>query len=319
MTIVVATTLHAFATDQQDSSEAWLYNADEIAASHPEVRFFAALETDARGIEPFEPLLDRMASIGRAAWVPGTEPTTTADYWTFQFDDHADKISSYGDGHPMDPGRGGRLRRITTGQNFANIFADSVGASHLLFCAADCAPPPDVLPKLLELDHPICGPEIPTYCLTGPEPITYRIPDVDEAVTVAGRRGRVALAPGQTEVRGVEHLRDGQLTITWDDGGGFSQVPLPDVDGAPRPLYPDFPVQEHMASAACILLGRDVFTKLRWRTDGDAGLTDDPALHHDALHLLGYPTYVRKDCVAKHYPEAIGAIETRGHDMTVRR
>lgn len=253
--IVVATTLHAYVTDQADTSLAWLYNAEAIAASHPEgVTFFAALEMDGRGLAPFQPLLDRLSEL------------ETSDYWTFSFDDHATEIRT-----------DNRVRRITMGQNMANEFAMSVGASHLLFCAADCAPDGDVLPKLLELDHPICGPEITTYVLSGPTPIrTVWITSTGERLT-------------QVEV-----------------GRTY-------VDEDAEPLFP-FPVQEHMASAACILLARDVFRRLRWRSDGDAGMTDDPCLHQDALELLGYPTYVRKDVYARHYPEAIGPIESRGHD-----
>jgi hypothetical protein len=54
--VVVATTLHAYVTDQVDTSEAWLYTAENLAASKTaDVRFFAALETDARGVAPFKP------------------------------------------------------------------------------------------------------------------------------------------------------------------------------------------------------------------------------------------------------------------------
>lgn len=78
-------------------------------------------------------------------------------------------------------------------------------------------------------------------------------------------------------------------------------------------------VRRHMASAAFIMLRRDLFTKLRWRWDIDAGMSDDPCMHHDALTLLGIPTYVRHDVVGRHYPECIGAVETRGHDLSVQR
>lgn len=277
MTLVVATTLHAYVTDQKDTSEAWLYNAEAIAASvDDDVVFFAALEVDGRGLVPFSNLLARLGEIETA-----TGDGSTA-WWTFRFDDGADEITG-----------ANRLRRITTGQNMANTFADDIGASHLLFCAADCAPDPDVLPKLLEMDHPIVGPEIGTYCLSGDVPLA-------EGRTVYCENCRGT---------GVYYQGASEFSCTRCEGTGWLR----------GPLYPNFPVQEHMASAACILLAREVFSKLRWRTDHDAGMTDDPCMHHDALHLLGYPTYVRKDVHARHYPEAIGPIEGRGHDMTVHR
>ena len=120
--------------------------------------------------------------------------------------------------------------------------------------AADCMPPDDILPRMLEMDHPLCAPYISTYGLRGPY---------------------------------VE-------------------------------AYP-YPVMNAMASAAAIFIARSVFSGIRWRWDLDANMSDDPCFHHDALNYLHIPTYVREDCEAIHYPVAVGAIETRGHDMTVHR
>lgn len=78
-------------------------------------------------------------------------------------------------------------------------------------------------------------------------------------------------------------------------------------------------VQEHMNSAACLFIDREVFVRLRFRTDADRGLTDDPAYHADAIELLNLPTYSRHDKRAYHYPECIGAIETRHDDRRIHR
>jgi hypothetical protein len=75
-----------------------------------------------------------------------------------------------------------------------------------------------------------------------------------------------------------------------------------------------------MATAAFVMLRRDLFRRLRWRWDLDMGDSDDPCLWKDARDLYGVPTYVRKDVVGRHHPECIPAIELRGHaDMTVYR
>lgn len=228
--IVVGTTLAAFVMDQEDTWASWLRNAEDLKASHPDgVQYFAAIQVDARGLAPFGPLLEALAAIG-------------GEYFTYSLDDGRTEVTT-----------ANRLRHITLGQNIVTDYAVSVHASHLLFLAADLQPDPATLPKLLELNHPLVGGEVTTYCLSGPE-----------------------------------------------------------VDGY------SFPVQTHMATAAYVLIGREVFNRLRWRWDTD-GKTDDPCLHYDAETLLGIPTYVRKDCIGKHYPEAIGAIETRGHDRTVAR
>lgn len=227
--IVVGTTLAAFVMDQPDTWQAWLRNHDAIRASRPDVRYFAALELDARGLAPFAPLLDLLDGVG--------------EHWTFHLDDGRTEVTTEN-----------RLRHITLGQNLATEYAVSCGASHLLFLAADLEPPPDALDKLLEVDHGLVGGEVSTYCLSGP-----------------------------------------------------------DVDGYP------FPVQRHMPTAAFVLIAREVFNVLRWRADGEAGMSDDPCYHHDARSLLGVDALVRKDCVGVHHPIRIGAVETRGHDMAVHR
>ena len=83
---------------------------------------------------------------------------------------------------------------------------------------------------------------------------------------------------------------------------------LTDADGAP--LEAD--VREHMASAAFVMTHRDLFRFLRWRWDIDAGMSDDPCWHHDAIKFHGIDTWVRHDVVGRHYPEVIGSYEQRG-------
>jgi hypothetical protein len=233
----------------------WLLNHQAIRASHPDVRYFAAIEIDARGIEPFVPLLDALSTID-------------GDWWTYHLDDRRSTVNT-----------ANRLRHLTVGQNLATDFALSDPAcTHMLFLAADLEPPPDTLPKLLELDHPLVGGHVPTYCLDGPvaNPRTVRVPT-------------------------------GASGDWWPE--------------EPAALWPDMDVRVHMASAAFLLIRRDLLRFVRWRWDLDAGMSDDPALHHDARTFHGVETLVRHDVIGRHHPEAIGPIETRfpGIDMTVHR
>lgn len=223
--IVIGTTIASFGMTEPDAWSAWLRNAEAQRESHPDgVRHFVAIQTDARGIEPFAPLLDRLANLG-------------GEHWTYRLDDGRTRV-----------GMTNRWRHITVGQNLVTDYCQAdPDVSHLLFMAADCAAPPDIIPRLLEMGHPLVAPHSPTYALP---------------------RGRPVL--------------------------GY-----------------DYPVEDAMASAACILIARDVFRAIRWRWDLDTGMSDDPCYHHDAKTLLGVPTYVRMDVVTRHYPEAIGAYETR--------
>lgn len=235
--IVVGTTTHPFAMDNPDTWGSWMRNAEMVKENYQhfgkwtDIQYFAALQVDARGIEPFEPFIKRLEQIG-------------GQFWTYSLDDGRTEVNTKN-----------RIRHIVVGQNLCNDFSMSnSNCTHMLFMAADCMPPDDILPKMLEMDHPLCAPYIATYGLRGPK--------VDK--------------------------------------------------------YP-FPVMDAMASAAAIFMDRSVFSGLRWRWDMDKNMSDDPAFHHDALHYLNIPTYVREDCRAKHFPESIGAIETRGHDMRVVR
>lgn len=252
--IVVATTLTNFAMGDPETWGSWLINAEAIQASHPEgVTYFAAIETDARGEGPFRPLCDRLSGID-------------GDWWTFSLDDGRNSVTT-----------ANRLRHITVGQNLAVDYTLSDKANtHLLFLAADLEPPPDCLPRLLELDHPIVGGHVPTYCLDGP---------------VANAR---TIRPG-----------------TGGTGGWWPQEP--------PPLWPDEDVRVHMASAAFVMIRRDLLRFVRWRWDLDAGMSDDPCLHYDARTFHGTETLVHHGVVGIHHPESIPAIESRGHDLTVHR
>jgi hypothetical protein len=83
----------------------------------------------------------------------------------------------------------------------------------------------------------------------------------------------------------------------------------------PKQIYPAaFGIEDtQKSSAGAWLIERDVFKSLRWRTDPDLDLSDDPAYLHDIEKVLGVspPILQRGDTIAMHWPPAIGPIETR--------
>ncbi len=217
----------------------WFDNAEAVKASvSDEVLFYAALEVDGRGLEPFGSFIDRMNEIGGVV-----------ETW------------SYDDGSTVRT-TSNRLVRIATGQNFGTHYAmERRHCSHVLFVATDTIMPDDTLPRLMEMDWPICGLNISTYC------------------------------------------QDGQTAQTVYDGSNFER---------PEAVFehPEWDVRVHMQSAALLLVARPLFLRLRWRIDGDAGMTDDPCYHFDA-RALGWETLVRHDVQATHYPECLGSMESR--------
>jgi hypothetical protein len=127
----------------------WLLHAEALRESHPDgVDFFCAIEVDARGLEPFGALLNRLDDLGGV-------------YWTFSID----KAPGF-DG-PQEITSGDRLVRICTGRNLAAEYALQGAYSHVLYLDTDTEPPPDALPKLLEVDRPVVFGHVPTYCLDG--------------------------------------------------------------------------------------------------------------------------------------------------------
>ena len=247
VTVIVGSTLAAFAMTREDAWSSWLNDAEQIIASHPDgVRYFAALQLDARGLEPFAPLLDRLADIG-------------GEHWLYSLDDGRTEVNMTN-----------RWRHITFGQNLVMDFCQAdLAVSHCLFLAADTAVPPDIIPRMLEMDHPLVAPFLTTYELRGPVVLEESI----------------ASPPGVL-----------------------------------RPRYP-FHVEDAMASAAAIFIARDVFRRIRWRWDLEAGMSDDPCFWSDAKTLLNIPTYVRHDVHATHYPISIGeyASRYRPSDLVVHR
>lgn len=239
--IVVGTTIASFAMSEPDAWSSWLKHAERqqaIAAdAGHDLRHFAAIQVDARGIEPFADLCQAITDLG-------------GEWWTYSLDDGRTKVDMTN-----------RWRHITVGQNLVVDYCQArPDCTHLLFLAADCAAPSDIVPRMLEMDHPLVAPFISTYGLRGPV--------VEETFD-----------------------RDGKTFTT----------------GARYPFH----VEDSMASAAALFIARDVFRRIRFRWDLDAQMSDDPCFHHDAKTLLGIPTYVRHDVLARHYPEAVGAYETR--------
>jgi hypothetical protein len=78
--IVVGTTTAAFSMNNPDTWGSWMRNAENVKqnyqhfAEFSDIKYFAAIQVDARGIEPFKPFIERLEAIG-------------GEYWTYSLDD----------------------------------------------------------------------------------------------------------------------------------------------------------------------------------------------------------------------------------------
>jgi hypothetical protein len=127
-----------------------------------DLEHFAAIEVDGRGLDPFAELLAELNRLD-------------GHWWTYSLDDGRTEV---------DMG-GSRWRHITVGQNLVTDRCQSdPDAEWLLFLAADCAAPSDIVPRMVEMRHPIVAPYITTYGLRGPKAeVPYGVPPDYRAVS----------------------------------------------------------------------------------------------------------------------------------------
>lgn len=158
--LVVGATIPTFKALSGEATQ-WLENAEALSknaqsAGFNKIHFFAAIEHDGRGLAPFRALLTRLAKINEAG-------RTTATYWTFSICDHSAKLDQHN-----------RLIRICTGRNLIHEFALRSGdVSHVLFLDSDLLVPNDSVSKLVEMDYPIVGGNVPAYCMSGDRVKSY--------------------------------------------------------------------------------------------------------------------------------------------------
>lgn len=161
--IVVGATVAPFKATSREVTQ-WLASAKELtedarSAGFTNVHYFVAIEHDGRGLAPFTELLTRLTAVNK---IPGA----SAAYWTFSICDHNDTVTT-----------ANRLIRICTGRNLIHEFAlRSPDTSHVLFLDSDLIVPGDSISKLLEVNHPIVGGDVPSYCLGGPKSKKHNFP-----------------------------------------------------------------------------------------------------------------------------------------------
>lgn len=150
--LVVGSTIAPFKADSNEHMD-WVDNAAELAsdaqaAGFDAVTFLAVLELDARGTDVYDDLLSHIASV--AVLNDGV----FGEHWTFSIDDGSTLVDG-----------SNRLVRICTGRNLIQEYATrQADTSHILFLDSDIRVPSDSVSRLLELDYPLVGGDVPSYC-----------------------------------------------------------------------------------------------------------------------------------------------------------
>lgn len=285
MTVLIASTIASYkCTGGQDTM--WLRNAELIADEAPvDVEWFVSIERDARGDKPFTDLLWRMDQLDDAT------------VWRFSLDDGSDEVDTHN-----------RLWRICAGRNAAIEYAlRDRNITHILYLDTDTAAPNDCVAKLLELDCGVAAGKVPIYNLCGPLLNN----------TNPGESPTLVRWPRERDEHGHSDKTDeeAKLDAAYAAEQAFCHE-HPYVLGA---IPAGVEVREHWSTAGFLMVRRDVFSKIAWHYDPDAGNSDDPAYQAAAARLLGHTTRVRYDLIGQHADIPMVAIEDRGHDRRYRR
>lgn len=159
--VLVATTIAGYKVlAGVEQYGAWLL--PDLRSEENDVEYFASIETDGRGRDVFAPFIEALDTRGGATW---------------QFSLNTNEQETSGND---------RIVRICTGRNLCQEYASRRAFEWILFLDSDVTPPDDIIPKLLEMDHPIVGAKVPTYCLGGPVMEEYADYEVQEHWTTAG-------------------------------------------------------------------------------------------------------------------------------------
>jgi hypothetical protein len=255
--ILIASTIAAYKTENPEEAFSWLTHGEAWAEAGHE--FFLAAELGHGRDDALAPVTERVKALGGSVW-------------TFSLDTTEDRITS-----------GGRLVRICTGRNFAHEVVNRrpLEFEGVLFVDTDVRPPADVIDRVLEVQRPLVGIDIPTYCLSGPS---------------------------------VQVQRDSHSKRWYSKVDGQPVTMFGDT----RPYPQGADVREHWTSAGCLFVRTEAVRAMRWRYDFLTGSTDDPSFQADAARLGFGMTWVRHDVEARHVPEMIGPLEGRGADLRIR-
>jgi hypothetical protein len=154
---VIGTTLAPWKCDRNEHLD-WIADAEKIQSVFPNVKFFASLEVDNRGLLPYRDVLVELGKV-------------SGEYWTFSINDNRRKVTSQN-----------RWIRIETGRNLIREFAQTdtwpedgklellgpiVKYNSILYVDSDIKLTLDTIKRMMQIDSYVVGVDIPAYKLQG--------------------------------------------------------------------------------------------------------------------------------------------------------
>lgn len=177
--LVIGTPLVGWKCDMGEDLT-WLEQAQNILARFPNVKFFAALELDSRGLEPFAKVIEKLKEVN-------------GDYWTYSINDMESEVTSSNRWIRIETGRNlirefaQRLRKTSGhhwGEDCTEINHGVINYDGILYVDSDTMLTSEIVEKMLEVDHPLVGVDVPVYGLKGKAVSTS--PRIEEHWTTAG-------------------------------------------------------------------------------------------------------------------------------------
>lgn len=172
MKLLIATVLVAWKCEKNEHLD-WLIDKEQIKKDFPDTKFFAALEIDKRGIDPFMDVLRNLGSIG-------------GEYWTYSINDHIKHVGSQN-----------RWIRIETGRNLIREFAQRntwqqdaleqklepiIDYDAIIFIDSDIELTSDMIKQMIAMDKDVVSINFPYYggpsiaCMMIKAPLYFDLP-----------------------------------------------------------------------------------------------------------------------------------------------
>jgi hypothetical protein len=176
---VIGTPLVGWKSDKKED-RAWMENAQSVIEKFPNVKFFAALELDHRGLEPFSHIIEKLKSFN-------------GEYWTYSINDMESKVTYSNRWIRIETGRNlirefAQRNRKTYGNNWgedaSKVNRDSVQNEAVLYVDSDMIVNVPIIEKLFEIDRPLVSVNVPAYGLGGK--VVNEVPRIEEHWNTAG-------------------------------------------------------------------------------------------------------------------------------------